>query len=386
MERQRIHAKAVLRPYTDSDWNSLLVFIASQWGTGHPMTDRRLFEWQFRGFGQARHAIQSLLLFIDGELAGFRGIIPGLYQVPSARGMEILPGGSLAMWMLRKEFRGLGLGRLMHSEAERLCPVLSGAGSNPETSVPVYLKSGFRVLEAMNRYLAVLDPGACLARFGPQSAAIPPAPEGETGNALGPSRTDPHSLAEIWRGSACSAGFFSLYRDEEFWRWRILESPGFRYEVFLDPGNSGFVTARLERLVSPERQGDCSPNVFRIIDLVPASPATWLGSEDRPFIRFLGRCLDWAREAGSIAADFHCSSSIFGSILQKAGFFREQDLLEDGVPPLPRLFNGGPAPGRPINALVKAFGIDSFERVYMVKSDNDMDRPRRLDENGQVLY
>lgn len=386
MGNERIHRKAVLRPYTDADWDLVRDFIASQWGVAHPMTERRLFDWQFSGFGPSRKLARPILLFMEGELAGFRGIIPGLYQVPSENGMRILSGGSLAMWMLRKEFRGQGLGHLMHAEAERMCPVLSGAGSNPETSVPIYLKNGFQFLEAMNRYLAVLDVRACRERFGDQAAAIPPVPAG-AGASLAPSKTDPGCLAETWEGSAFAAGFFSLYRNAEFWKWRILESPGFRYETFVDPERAGFAVARIEPLFPGEESAIPGSCVLRIIDLVPSRASTWRGSEDGAFARFLGRCLEWAREAaGCIAADFHCASGVFGAVLNRAGFVRERDFTLGGVPPLPRLFNGSPGAGRPINALFKAPGVCSFEKVYMVKSDNDMDRPRRLDTNGQVLY
>lgn len=386
MEKEGLIVNILLRSYSEADWESTRCFIVSQWGQAHPMADRSLFTWQFRGFGRAREEIRPILLFIDGVLAGFRGLIPGLYQVPSVKGVEILPGGSLAMWMLRKEFRGLGLGRLMHAEAQRLCPVLSGAGSNPETSVPIYLKNGFQFLEAMNRYLAVLDPRACRDLFGSQAAAIPPAP-GKSASSLGPSKPDPDTLAEIWEHSAFRAGFFSLYRNAEFWKWRILESPGFRYEIFLDPEGAGFAVARVEPLFSGAERIPLQACVLRIIDLVPSAISAWNGSEDAPFARFLGRCLVWAREAaGCIAADFHCASGVFGATLKRVGFASERAFTQGDVPPLPRLFNGSAAAGRPINALFRAPGVYPFERVYMVKSDNDMDRPRRLDENGQVLY
>ena len=47
------------------------------------------------------------------------------------------------MWMLREDCRGKGLGRMMHRAAEELLPVITGAGSNPGTSVPIYLGKRF---------------------------------------------------------------------------------------------------------------------------------------------------------------------------------------------------------------------------------------------------
>jgi len=385
MEKKRFHGNISLRAYSGEEWEPLRSFIVEQWGHDHPMAERRLFDWQFRGFGGGRETVRPLLLFIDGELAGFRGIIPGLYQVPSPDGMQVLPGGSLAMWRLREEFRGKGLGTIMHDEAERLCPVLTGAGSNPDTSVPIYLRKGFRMLESMNRYLTALDPKACVSCFGKPAAEVPSPPWGKGREPLAPSGVDAEVLAETWEKSAFEAGFFSLYRNAEFWRWRVLESPAFRYQIFLDPEGSGFLVARAEPLRSARGTAFPSLAVLRLIDLVPARPATWLGAEDVPFCRFLRRCLDWALETGCIAADFHCTSGVFGPILAATGFAREQDFLKGDTPPLPRFFSGGPNPGRPINALAKAPFAVSFERSYMVKSDNDMDRPRRLDIDGKIL-
>lgn len=383
METEGLIGNILLRPYSETDWEPMRCFIVSQWGRSHPMADRRLFDWQFRGFGHAREEVRPILLFVDGGLAGFRGLIPGLYQVPFPEGMRVLPGASLAMWMIAPEFRGKGLGRIMHAEAERLCPVLTGAGSNPQTSVPVYLKNGFRLLESMHRRVAVLDPAKCRARFGEGSAGVPPVTlEGK--GALAPSLPDPEFLAETWQGSAFAAGFFSLFRDRDFWRWRILDSPAYRYSLFADPEGSGFLVARVERLVDPPVPQDDPAGVFRLVDLVPASPATWNGAPDSAFARFLSRCLAWARETGCIAADHHCSSGVFGPILEAAGFVAEAGPGGEN-PLLPRLFNGK-GQVRPINVLVKAPVPVPFERTCIVKSDNDMDRPRRLDENGQVVY
>ena len=382
MTTDRAPGNATLRLYSDSDWESVRSFILSRWGPAHPIADRRLFDWQFRGFGPVMEVIRPILLLLDGTVAGFRGLIPGLYQVPFPEGMRLLPGASLAMWMLLPELRGLGLGRAMHAEAERLCPVLTGAGSNPRTSVPIYLENGFQLLEAMNRFTAALDSASCRERFGERASLLPALPPGGTGEPLCPSGADPAFLAAVWKSSAYGAGFFSLFRDEEFWRWRILESPGFRYHVFVDPDGSGFLTARTERFVDPPGEG----GVLRLIDLVPANPSAWNGAEDPGFSRFLGRGLAWAREAGCIAADYHCSGGMFRNLLRSAGFVLEEQGPGAGPSPLPRVFNGGRGDERPINALARAPVPVSFERSCMVKSDNDMDRPRRLDDNGQVVY
>ncbi|MBN2123868.1 MAG: GNAT family N-acetyltransferase [Deltaproteobacteria bacterium] len=377
----------ILRPYLDRDWGSVRSFIIDQWGSSHPMSDRTLFDWQFCGFGSAQGAsARSLLLFLDDELAGFRGIIPGLYQVPSPQGMKVSPGGSLAMWNIRKKYRGRGLGLMMHQAAEAVLPVITGAGSNPQTSVPIYMKNGFQLLPSVHRYMAALDHRACIAVFGEKVSEIPVAPRRNGISPLAPSDISSVEMERIWKGSALKAGFFSLYRNSEFWRWRYIENPGFKYRIFHDPEGSGLLVSRTEQLASSKSLKGKQWSILRMIEIVPANPSTWLGVEDTPFKLFLERCLNWARGTGCIAADFHCSSDVFGPLLLKAGFAREQDLVKVGIRPLPLVFNGMGSHGRPINVLVKAPVQVSFEKTCFVKSDNDMDRPRRLDKNGQVIY
>jgi hypothetical protein len=75
----------------------------------HPICQEPLFDWLYSGFGNSSKKVSSLLLVDDGEVVGFRGVIPQLYQVPVNKRMEILQGGSYAMWNIRQDIEGLGL-------------------------------------------------------------------------------------------------------------------------------------------------------------------------------------------------------------------------------------------------------------------------------------
>ncbi|HQO83744.1 MAG TPA: hypothetical protein PLS21_07105, partial [Synergistales bacterium] len=90
-------------------------------------------------------------------------------------------------------------------------------------------------------------------------------------------------MERIWNGSAFKAGFFSLYRNAEFWRWRYLENPCFRYSIFQDPEGSGFLVSRTEELVSSKRVKVKRWSILRMIEIIPANPSTWLGCEDPSF-------------------------------------------------------------------------------------------------------
>ena len=69
----------------------------------------------------------------------------------------VLPGGSIATWLVSPKFRGKGLGYRLIKEVESEFNVLVSLGSNLKTSVPIYLKNNFSLLRVLNRYVIPLD-------------------------------------------------------------------------------------------------------------------------------------------------------------------------------------------------------------------------------------
>jgi hypothetical protein len=374
-----------IRPYRADDWQQVCDFTSRNWRADHPFCNRRLFEWQFKGFGNDANTVGSLLMWRDGALIGFRGIIPGLYQVPTAAGdMAVLPGGSLAMWMISPECRGTGLGGLMHQAAQRTMPVITGMGSNPATSIPIYVKNGFAVLESMHRYVLPLE-AECYEALLAQRADMGEIREWAgtltaSDRIVAPGDADIDGLAGAWQDGTFPLRIFSLYRSPAFWQWRYVDSAGFRYLFFGEPRQTGAVVARIERVHSTERPELHGQTVLRIIDVVPRDSRAWSGDIDERLVDLIQGATRWARQQGCAAADFLCSTTRLAPVMSAAGF-REQSSGSHAACSLAMLFRPLTFTARPLNALIRVeipgsqlASID-FHDTYLVKSDNDMDRP-----------
>ena len=67
-----------LVPYCEQYWEEVNLFIKKVWREDHPICNKELFDWQFRGFGDKNKKMRTFLLFNKDKLIGFRGTIPGL--------------------------------------------------------------------------------------------------------------------------------------------------------------------------------------------------------------------------------------------------------------------------------------------------------------------
>jgi hypothetical protein len=384
-----------LRQYEEDDWEKVRKFHLETRGQ-HPFCQKNLFDWQFRGFGDEKKKTRSLVLLDNGKVIGFRGIIPGLYQVPSGRnGMDILPGGSLAFWTLMKEYRGQRLGFKMHQEAQTLLNVISGAGSDPKTSVPIYLKNGFSVLDSMNRFIMPLNARG-FEKLLAEKVEIRNVQDwvdqllGMKNREIYPSSPDIDAMASVWEETTFPLQIFSLYRNAEFWKWRYLESEGFKYFFFGDVSVTGTIIGRMEQVLADEDRELDKKKVFRIIEIIPPNSQTWNGQVDNSLVELIQSVLQWALEQGCLAADFYCSSTRFEPLMKAVGFKMQEYEENSPICSLALMFQPLKYKTLPINAL---FRIETrqgellrqdFYDTYMVKSENDMDRPSICDFENLV--
>jgi hypothetical protein len=326
-------------------------------------------------------------------------MIPGLFQVPLPDGgMEIVQGGTYAFWNISSELRGKALGYEMFKETIRLAPqVITGVGSNLKTSAPIYLRSGWSHMEALQRYVLPLDAEGCSALLeergelreiedwmGTARAAAEP---------VAPSTPDLDAIASVWEEVTFPLGVFALYRTREYLEWRYVDSPGFRYLFFGEPGENGTIIARVETICSREREDMDGRKVLRIIEVLPASPRAWTRERDPKLENLLAGVLAWAAREGCLLADFYCASTRFDPLFTGALGFRKQD-AEAGalVQAVPSLFQPLSDQSKPINALFRValrgeapVAID-FDDTYIVKSENDQDRPNLLGREGSWIY
>ena len=356
-----------------------------------PICQEWIFDWLYTGFGSEKEKIRSVILECEGEVVGFRGVIPALFQIPSeSSGIEVVQGGVYAYWNILKSLRGKGFGRRMHDETLRISNVISSLGSKRQTSVPIYMKNGWSYLDSLNRYVRPLSGNQYLDLLGDNTGKgvakdwIASLSDTIAGTPL---ECDAKAYESVWKATTFPLGIFAQCRTEEFWTWRYIKSPGFRYHFFGDPVESGGVVARAEVIYSDDRPDLQGSRVLRIIEVLPRNQEAWKGKDDAALGEVLKGCLGWGAENGCIAADFYCSHTRFDTVFASLGFRSQNQALGPAECSIPLWFQPLSYGATPINALFRIdlprVGLISvrWEDVHMVKSENDQDRPNLCESN-----
>lgn len=372
-----------IRPQIESDWLQVRAFLAQHWSPTHPILDRNLFDWQYRGFGDASETNGPLLLFDKSDLCGFLGRIPGTFQVNRPAAAEIA-GHALAMWLVRPDLQQAGLGVLLLDEAARDSEINICLGVNAAASA-IYARRGYRSLSALTRWIAPLESSA----YAELCCAPPPrAPLDSwqqsvareldgTDAQLPDSRWDAERLAACWHHATRKDTRWTvqgLARTAGFWRWRYAEAPGNAYRCWTSAARSAAVIARVEPVPSVDA------SVLRIIELIPSSAASWQGDAatvDLELIKLLRGALSHARDVGCVAADYQVSGSLLSSTLHAAGLRPQQEArASEPLTSLMPVFNPPMREKPPINVVWRSAGAFCDQAPWLfAKSDGDMDRP-----------
>jgi GNAT superfamily N-acetyltransferase len=374
--------------YHDMWWDALRPVIGRQWGEAHPILDRRLFDWQYRGFGPFAGNRLSRLLVHGGQVVGFRGVIPGMYQVPDSSGVRVVPGAANAMWVVAPEYQGGGHGSRMVRAVERDVPVIVSIGVNHFTASPIYRHKGYTEVPAYARWVLPLEAEGYQRLLEPahdgvavRTWALNVAAALDAATQSAPHAIDADTLAGLWDAITAHSPRFGLHRNAEFWNWRYHQSEGYAYDFFGDPTGPGVIIARMEQVLVDPKAPPRPLAVLRLIELLPRRPGSWHGGLDAEFSDLLAAVLSWGRTRGCVAADYQAANRRIEQILL-AGGFRAQ--TSDYGPPecsLAGMFRPLRSRPRPLNAFWRVVDAGGSVQnigandVYLTKSDSDMDRP-----------
>ena len=211
-------------------------------------------------------------------MIGFRGVIPGIYQVPIyGKKNQLLKGGALSMWIVDQNYRGQKLGLKLHFAVQEMIDVIIGAGSDG-ASVPIYLQNGFRMLESMNRYILPLEING-YSKLLCETVSVESIEkcfdfQENKGVEYPTVEPDCNTYEELWKEISSTNNLFSLYRSKEFFEWRYKDNIGFDYLFFGDPASDGIIVARIENVES-DLETRNGLKVFRIIEIIPKNEIIW---------------------------------------------------------------------------------------------------------------
>ena len=163
--------------------------------------------------------------------------------------------------------------------------------------------------------------------------------------------------------------FYGTWRDADFFNWRYLAHPIFRYRPLITAGSGGAVTG-----LAVWRVAELHPSgihLGRVVEFLPAEGFA------EPLARALLGALS---EEGVSVVDFSTTTECFDRTLADCGFVAERDFTER----VPRLLDPPSYASSFVNIVAKNLrasdptgGFDSFANWYATSADGDQDRPNR---------
>jgi hypothetical protein len=337
-------------------WPLLDDFFRRCYSRRYALRDQALARWQF---GAADDA-SALTMFWYGSEAGLISIL-GYRPTPLFWGGfdRVVGGGWLSNWMTDPAHR-TGAGALLMRRAQETFPVVVAQGASADNK-PIAERLGFRIIEPIDRLLAVFDTDRTRRFLAPESAHdLPAIALSATIRSARPLAAD---YAPDWSRYPAAMAFGAV-RSAGHLDWRYRRHPVFRYEIIALEGPSGPAVCiyRLERTV-----GEIVDVVGRIVDLFHPADAPDRGGA------VLAVALQAMSERGAAFADFVCSAAPFLATARSAG-------MVDATA-LPLAFRLSPVERRLRRQNVEFWAAPGLPQpaalgdCYVTKSDGDQDRP-----------
>jgi GNAT superfamily N-acetyltransferase len=369
-----------LKELTTENVADVQTFIKKNWRSDHPIaTNIDLFLWQYFGYGTAAGYKAFQIVYDDTKIIGFRAVIPLEIQTPTTISDRKLICYASAMWMIAPEYRGKGIGYKIHNNTEKISDSSLAIGANPNTSVPIYLKSGYIELKNLHRNIIPLSEDHVHLLINKDNLELNDQlfnfEEHEN-----PKTISASTLEKIWRNS--SSNLFALNRSEDYWEWRYLKSKGFEYVIFGDE-ERGIVVARIEKVINKEsddQQIKSNLKVLRIVEIIPANDSFWVTKTDTKLESLVKNVLGWGVVNNCCLADFFCSNLIFNEFLENIGFYYQTFDFSPAKNSHSSLFQPFERRIWNFNFYIR-FEDESirnqfnFNNSYFVRSDTDQDRP-----------
>lgn len=360
-------------PYSDEHFEQLVAFLRENWAINHSLYEKVLFDWQYKG--PSSDKANGLILLNDRDICGYVGGIPYNFYLDG----EIKAGSGFAIWIVKKSIKNSGIGVLMRKAMEDKFDISYTIGINPNT-VTMYEKTGYAYYEELNRYVLPLhkegykefllqDISEAIILKWTMKIETPPA-------ALAAGNIDTEKLGVLYDKNI--KPYFRLLplKDSNFWKWRYVNSKGFKYYFF--EGAGGIIIARIEAVHAPEDSIRHGLKCLRIIEIIPKNGAVWDGKADTAMEETILSALSWARQNKCVLADFQISNSRLDTLMKNVGFKKQGEQAEADIA---RLFSPLRFNARPLNFAYRVNGSNERigrEDTYFIKSDGDMDRPNFL--------
>lgn len=339
-------------------------FYAENWKRKIALSDKSFYEWQFikapNNLGE-----DHCVIAYDDQKEIVLGVM-GLNERTFFLNGEEKRGAELTTWIVSSEAQGTGVGARILQYIQLNFEVLIGMGIS-EMALPIYMRSGFRYLSKIPRFIKVLnfkklDTHSTYNKLGAKLA--------QSWSADSPinytvTEIDDKEYSDVFESVKLKYNFFT--RNNTHRTWRYNEHPHFKYKQFLiknlDGGNEDLAYISI-------REED-SLNEFKIIHIMD-----FFGSDDamESGVNFLN---NYAKKNDYDVIDFYCTSSNIYRFMLGDGWFSIND---DNCFQFPHLFHPIEMRTPPTTSLIYWSKDDlrdlaDISKLYITKQDADLDRP-----------
>ncbi len=350
--------------------------VKTGWNPNHVLTkSKALFNWHYLGFGK-NAGLNFPLLFDGDRMIGYRMMTPIEILVSDNAGEhKVVSSSASSLYYVDKEYRGKKLGVKLENYVIEQYGGYFTIAANPVTAVPILKRSGCKMIDTMLRW------------FRPLADELTPIVVAECGHIWNyvkpcimlPCDIEAEELSAIWEKSVAGKKITSLNRSMNFWQWRYLDDPIYRYFFFTN--ESGVVVARVCSLFD-DHQRAIEQKVLRILEVIPSCSEIWDGKDCSDLSKLIDGVCGWGQTQGCIAAEFYLSTHRFDAVMTEA-HFEEINLREPLSSSIMSYYEPMCAGHRLSNVGIMSSCISDdfdFYDSYFTLSDADQDRPNVIVE------
>ncbi|SKB00379.1 hypothetical protein SAMN05421862_11584 [Pseudomonas extremaustralis] len=347
----------------DVDSSALCEFYDKNWKRRIALMEPAFHNWQFK-YAPDCNSMNNCIVALDGdtrEVAGVMGLTPRAFNMNGSQ----TKGAELTTWVVSEKFRGSGAGAKILSYTMESYDVLIGMGIS-NMALPIYVRSGFRYLHAIPRFVRVRNFGAIekIATFDKLAKKIGHTNIGNRKQAeYVASSVLPQDAEHITNKARDRLNFFN--RDARNLQWRYTDHPSFKYELFSitdkQSDSSALVVVRREESVPGIR-------ICHVLDVI---------GEEQAMHAAFAFIDDFCEEQNIDFADFYCTAASVNKYPLSMGWF---STLDDKYLAVPHLFHPVELRSPATTSLIywaqnSMIDMCDFSKLYITKQDADFDRP-----------
>lgn len=328
-------------------------FYNEHWPRQVALGDKTFYQWQFIDTPVNPGLDDCCVALLDGEVIGMMGITARDFYFADKK----CNGAELTTWIVAEQHRGKGIGPGIVNYLKKSFDIIIGMGVSTD-ALSIYLRSGFRYINAIPRYVHVINWNNITDFIEASPLAQKYANSQVSFPYFSISEASEEAINRIWKEFSSRHNSFSRRFDDL--KWRYDNNPYFSYHYFIVNNNS-CVSVRIDRGID----GFCMAHCVDIFGEAESYPAA------------ISAAVHYAREQGADAIDFFCTNAKLNAHLKAMGLF---STLDHDFFKFPHLFHPVEirTPATTSLILWAKEGIADLldtTTLHITKQDADFDRP-----------